>query len=48
MNSQSSYCIALQPICDAKLSYVADELLYRNTPSVRGTHFDCGITPIVI
>ncbi len=27
----SSYCIALQPICDSSLRHVADELLYRAT-----------------
>lgn len=29
--NHSSYCIALQPICDASLRHVADELLYRAT-----------------
>lgn len=27
-----NYCIALQPICDASMNHVADELLYRDSP----------------
>lgn len=28
---EENYCIALQPICDAKMRHVADELLYRSS-----------------
>lgn len=41
---QTSYCIALQPICDAGMRHVADELLYRNTPDAKGAQFDCELT----
>ena len=29
--TEENYCIALQPICDAKMKHVADELLYRSS-----------------
>jgi c-di-GMP phosphodiesterase len=32
----AGYCIALQPICDAQLRHVADELLYRASVQARG------------
>ncbi len=44
MMSKSSYCLALQPICDTQFRHVADELLYRNSPSARGASFDCEVT----
>lgn len=38
-DASSEYCIALQPICDAKLKHVADELLYRASPHSKSSHF---------
>ncbi len=35
----SDYCIALQPICNAKMQHVADELLYRSNHLARSSHF---------
>ena len=40
----SSYCIALQPICDPSLSHVADELLYRATGEASNAVIDDPIT----
>lgn len=34
------YCIALQPICDANLEYVADELLYRESATATRANVD--------
>ncbi|CUB03188.1 EAL and HDOD domain-containing protein [Marinomonas fungiae] len=31
MSQSQSYCVALQPICNAEMIHVADELLYRST-----------------
>lgn len=36
----ASYCIALQPICDAKMRHVADELLYRSSVSATFAQVD--------
>lgn len=38
------YCIALQPICDAKLNHVADELLYRASSGVNHAVVDDPLT----
>jgi EAL and modified HD-GYP domain-containing signal transduction protein len=40
----SSYCIALQPICDSSLRHVADELLYRATGDASNAVIDDPIT----
>ena len=40
----SSYCIALQPICDAQLTHVADELLYRATATASTAFIEDGMT----
>ncbi|EBA01188.1 EAL and HDOD domain-containing protein [Marinobacter sp. ELB17] len=40
----SSYCIALQPICDADMVHVADELLYRATAGARSAVIEDGLT----
>lgn len=40
----SSYCIALQPICDSSLKHVADELLYRATGGASNAIIDDPIT----
>lgn len=42
-----NYCIALQPICDAKWRHVGDELLYRHDPSTHQAMIDCGLTATV-
>lgn len=39
-----SYCIALQPICDAELIHVADELLYRATAGANTAFIEDGLT----
>lgn len=38
--SRNAYCIALQPICDAKLHHVADELLYRSSSGAKSAVID--------
>jgi EAL and modified HD-GYP domain-containing signal transduction protein len=40
----SSYCIALQPICDSFLKHVGDELLYRSTGEASNAIFDDPMT----
>jgi len=40
----SSYCIALQPICDANMAHVADELLYRATSGASSAVIEDGLT----
>ena len=35
-----SYCIALQPICDHKMRHIADELLYRSSPTAYKAEFN--------
>lgn len=42
--NHSSYCIALQPICDSSLRHVADELLYRATGDASNAMFDEAMT----
>lgn len=42
--NHSSYCIALQPICDSSLTHVADELLYRATGEASNADIDDPIT----
>lgn len=37
---EESYCIALQPICDAQMNHVADELLYRSSSSAKFAQID--------
>lgn len=32
----AEYCVALQPICDAQLRHIGDELLYRDHPDASG------------
>src|SRR5690554_2146048 len=44
MSISQSYCIALQPICDARMVHVADELLYRATASAAGAVIDDQMT----
>src|SRR5690606_41246744 len=41
------YCIALQPICDAKMQHRADEMLYRAAPDSLHAQIDCGLTATV-
>lgn len=38
------YCIALQPICNASLEHVADELLYRSSAKAGGAEIDNQMT----
>jgi len=40
----SPYCIALQPICDADMVHVADELLYRATSGASSAVIEDGLT----
>ncbi len=40
MSSSQPYCIALQPVCDARMVHVADELLYRASASASGAVID--------
>lgn len=42
--STSSYCIALQPICDVNMAHVADELLYRATAGASSAIIEDGLT----
>lgn len=35
-SAKDQYCIALQPICDASLHHIGDELLYRSDLAARG------------
>jgi EAL and modified HD-GYP domain-containing signal transduction protein len=44
MSISQPYCIALQPICDARMVHVADELLYRATASAAGAVIDDQMT----
>ena len=37
---EENYCIALQPICDAKMRHVADELLYRSSATATFAQVD--------
>lgn len=37
---EENYCIALQPICDAQMRHVADELLYRSSSSAKFAQVD--------
>lgn len=39
-SSAGNYCIALQPICDAEMRHVADELLYRNHADAHAAQID--------
>ena len=36
----SNYCIALQPICDANMTHIADELLYRSNATATFAQID--------
>ena len=38
-DSALEYCIALQPICNARMQHVADELLYRSSQLSTSSHF---------
>lgn len=40
MSQPQSYCVALQPICNAEMVHVADELLYRSTSSMSSAVID--------
>lgn len=42
--THSSYCIALQPICDSSLKHVGDELLYRATSDASDAVIDDQLT----
>lgn len=37
---EENYCIALQPICDAKMRHIADELLYRSSATATFAQVD--------
>lgn len=37
---KENYCIAMQPICNAKMEHVADELLYRAAANAKGATVD--------
>ncbi|HKM16134.1 MAG TPA: HDOD domain-containing protein [Marinospirillum sp.] len=37
---EENYCIALQPICDAEMNHVADELLYRSSVTATFAQID--------
>lgn len=39
-SKKTKYCIALQPICDASMCHVADELLYRANDTATRAQFD--------
>src|SRR5690554_1619294 len=38
--TEENYCIALQPICDARMKHVADELLYRSSATATFAQVD--------
>lgn len=38
--NEETYCIALQPICDAEMTHVADELLYRSSATATFAQVD--------
>lgn len=40
MSQSQSYCVALQPICNAEMVHVADELLYRSASSMSSAVID--------
>lgn len=37
---EENYCIALQPICDAEMNHIADELLYRSSATATFAQID--------
>lgn len=47
ISSSPDYCIALQPICDAQLRHVGDEMLYRHSRESAHAVIDCGLTATV-
>lgn len=47
LHPAESYCIALQPICNAQWQHVADEMLYRHDRHSQQAMIDCGLTATV-
>lgn len=39
-SKKENYCIAMQPICNAKMEHIADELLYRTAVNAQGVFVD--------